>query len=154
MSKLVCEVFFCAFLKCSHLQQIFYLFVFSCNAKSFAFAFFFSLLSSTVLDVFSPIATLSACEQDRSYDMPYAFKPCPLGINSNGELKRKHLESFSSTTKNISSLPMTTKLGRVVINMSGSHPQGHMTLWLHGLSKRLDEPKTSSLYQSAWGSQT
>ena len=49
---------------------------------------------------------------------------------------------------------MTTKLGRVVINMSGSHPQGHMTLWLHGLSKRLDEPKTSSLYQSAWGSQT
>ena len=37
--------------------------------------------------------------------MPCAFNPCPLEINSNGGLKREHLESSSSGTKNMSQLP-------------------------------------------------
>ena len=37
--------------------------------------------------------------------MPYAFKLCLLEITSNDELRRDHLESFSSTIKNISPLP-------------------------------------------------
>ena len=44
--------------------------------------------------------------------MPCAFKPCPLEINNNGGLKREHLESSPSATKNTTTIPMATKLGR------------------------------------------
>ena len=54
------------------------------------------------------IAVLSACDQDHSHsnDMPCAFRPWSLGINTNGRLKQEHLRSSSSYTKNIiSSIP-------------------------------------------------
>ena len=57
--------------------------------------------------------------------MPCAFKPCPLEINSNNGLKREHLESSSSTTKNIiSSLPQCAwlpDLAGLWLTMRGSH---------------------------------
>ena len=68
--------------------------VFFCNAKNFAIAIIYlSLFSSTafldglakVIFNFFPFVALNACDQDRSYkyDMPCAFKPCSLEINSN-----------------------------------------------------------------------
>ena len=67
------------------------------------------------------IAALSACDQNRTYeyDIPYAFKPCPVEINSNIGFKQIlwiYVEFCSSNTKSITptTMPMTTKLGRVV----------------------------------------
>ena len=108
---------------------------FVCNAKRFAVAFLFLLVFLFVgcfgqtgkFSNFSPIAAWSACDQNWSYeyDMPCAFKPCPLEINSNGGLKRGHVESCSSTTKNIKSpLPQClwpSNLAGWWLTMRGSH---------------------------------
>ena len=41
------------------------------------------------------------CNRIYEYDMPHAFRPCPLEINNNDRFKREYVESCSSTTKNI-----------------------------------------------------
>ena len=57
--------------------------------------------------------------------MPCAFKPCTLEINSNGEFKREHVESYSLTTKkhiSTTAMPMATKRGRVATDHEGLPP--------------------------------
>ena len=79
---------------------------FACMTKGFAITFVFPLLLFLVSvcgqtdkqklnSYFSPIAALSACDQDWSYqnDMLCPLKPCPLEKNINAGLKWKHLES-------------------------------------------------------------
>ena len=102
------------------LQEPFFIvafFTFASTAKSIAIAilfFFFSL--------FFPVAVLGHasylciffycrfknCDQDRNYwySMRRAFKPSlsEISSNSNGGLKREHLESCFSDTKDISPL--------------------------------------------------
>ena len=87
--------------------------------------------------------------------MPCAFNPCPLeinsncGSNSNGGLKREHLEFSSSATKNILSfisiitVPMVTKLYRVMTYYEGLPPIKSNDLLLSGLARSRD--KLSSL---------
>ena len=68
--------------------------------------FFLDLLSLQKLFViFSSIAALNACDQDRNYVISRAFKPCSLEINSDGGFKLGHVESSISTIKNITPLP-------------------------------------------------
>ena len=55
-------------------------------------------------------------------DMPCAFNPCPLEIKINSGLKREGLEFSPLVTKNITSMSMTTKLGRVV-----TYPEGTLS---------------------------
>ena len=96
-------------LKCKRLSC--HRLAFSFNTKGFAIVIlvFQFLLSpfwtdwQSLFSNFSPIAALSACGQDQSYefDMSCAFKSCPLEINSNGGLKQEHLESIFSATKHI-----------------------------------------------------
>ena len=92
------------------------------------------------------------------YDMPCGFNPCPLEINSNGGLKREHLEFSSSATKNISPLPQSQwppNLAGWWLTMRGSHPLNHATPWSRGLPKSRDKQKSLYLYhQSAYGHQT
>ena len=84
------------------------------NAKSFAFLFLLFLLR--------------ACDQNWNhwYGMLCAFKLCSIEINSNGSLKRGHVESCPSTTKNIiSPLPQClwpSNLAGWWLTMTASHP--------------------------------
>ena len=68
-------------------------------------ALFSDGLPKAICNFFS-IAALSACYQDRTYkdNMPLAFQPWSLEINSNGRCKREHVESCFWTTENIKSL--------------------------------------------------
>ena len=96
-------------------------FVSACNAKSSAIVFLFLLrlhVTQKVLQLLlflffisllltAVFAAFSACDQVRTYEynIPYAFKSCPLEINSNGRVNRQHVESCPLTTKNITPLP-------------------------------------------------
>ena len=103
-----------------------------CNCLSISFfSFFFSLQRfwidwQRLISNVSPIAALSTSDQDRSYlyDMTCVFRLCYVEINSNGRLKREHLESSSSATENIFPLPhclWTLNLAGWWLTMSGSH---------------------------------
>ena len=91
--------------------------------KFFLFSSFLALfldrLAKVIFNFFSDCSFKRVWHQDRSYwyDMPFASKPCSLEINSNRGLKREHLESSSSTSKNIifnTTMPMATKFGRAL----------------------------------------
>ena len=81
-------------------------------SPTFCFLFFISRAVCRWTDkiYFHIFAVLSACDQDHSHsnDMPCAFRPWSLGINTNGRLKQEHLRSSSSCSKNIiSSIPQS-----------------------------------------------
>ena len=109
------------------------------------FLFSFSLLFlnelAKVISNFFPIAALTISDQDRSYVvyMPCVFKPCPWEVNSNGGLKRQHLKSSSSPTKNIISALMQNlwipHLAGLWLTMRGFHSWSHMTLGSRGKTK-------------------
>ena len=92
-------------------------------------------------------------------DMPYTLNPWPLEINSNGELKRGHLEFSSSALKSILS-PLLQYLWAP--NLAGwwhtvrsSHPYSHMMLWSRGLARLLDKLNSLKLHcQSGFDHQT
>ena len=77
--------------------------------------------------------------------MPCVFKSCPFETNSNGGFKQEHVESCSSTTKNIvSPLPQCVwppNLAGWLVIMRGSSPQSHMTLWSRGRAASRDRLK-------------
>ena len=95
---------------------------------------------------FCLIAALSTCDLIGVInDMSSDLKPCLLEINSNGELKREHLESSSSATKNISPLPQCLwppNLAGFWHTMTGSNPENHMAFGSHGLARLHDKLKS------------
>ena len=96
-----------------------------CNCLSCSFGFS-SSFSSSILDGLAKTIcsfffyfTSDAREQYWTYqhDVPYGFKSCPFETNSNGEFKRKHVESYLQPLEHYISTTavcMTIKLGRVV----------------------------------------
>ena len=96
------------------------LFAFLCTANNFAttiLVFFFSSCCCFWADcqkLFSNLSPIvlsyylcSIMNVTRIGVIYRAIKPCPLEINNKSWLKQKHLESSSSTTKNISPLPQS-----------------------------------------------
>ena len=90
-------------------------FAFACNAKRFAIVFLFFLLfvlhvsalgwaGKIYFQLFVQLL-LWALATRIGNDMPRAFNSCLLEKNSNGGLKRDHLEFSFSANKNISPLP-------------------------------------------------
>ena len=96
----------------SCLKIFFSIFIaFYCFTVLFSFSFSSVLLDGLIklFVYFLSISALGTCDQD----MPCAFKPCALEVNSNGRFMREDVES---TNKNIfnTTMSMTTKLRSVV----------------------------------------
>ena len=92
--------------------------------------------------------------------MLWAFKPCPLEINSDGRLKREHLESSSSALKALDFHNHHNAYGQKIWNRDDltwgiSIQKWDMTFWSRGLLKSCDKRKPLyPYYQSAYDHQT
>ena len=88
------------------------------------------------------------CVYDLKFCMCKHDMPCALKINSNGGLKRGHVESCLSTTKDlISPLPQCLwppNLAGWCLVMRSSYPKNRMTFWPCGYARLRDKQK--SLY--------
>ena len=91
--------------------------------------------------------------------MPCAFKPCPLEINSNGGLKRQHLESSSSATERIIS-PLPQRIwppnlaGRDLPWGAPNHKVTQRSDHVVLQSQETSENRYKIYYQSAYDHQT